>query len=494
MAGRAFSPRAVTVNAGTVVRWRNNDGRDHTVTANDRSFDSGVMAVGATFVKTFNQAGTFGYLCAIHPDMTGTITVRPAPGATPPPATPPPAPTPVPTPRPAPVPGSGDVRAVDFAFNPATVDVIAGTTITWRNDGAALHTVTASDGSWDSGLINAGRTFARRFATPGTFPYLCALHPSMAGVVRVSGADGATPPPAPSTPRPTRPPVASGELELRDFAFVPSSIRVSPGTKVTWINTGAAPHTVTDRAGAFDSGLVARGARWSRTFASPGTYQLLCAIHPEMHATLTVAAPGATAPPPATPAPVATPAPGSGAVAILDFDYAPKTLSVAVGTTVRWTNQGVAPHTVTARDGSFDSGFLSTNDGFTRTFTRAATIEYLCSIHPAMIGTVVVGEGPAATPGGTADAAGPSSSPGASGPPGAPSPAAAGGGPAGGAGDGSGSGTGVTGDLGRGSAEAVSRPLTTDSILRLTLVALLCLVAVGVFVKVIAGVAPKPSR
>lgn len=486
MAGRAFSPSTLTVDPGTVVRWRNNDSREHTVTSTG-TFDSGIMAVGATFRRTFTTAGTYRYLCAIHPDMTGTITVRTAAGATPPP--PPPAtPTPPPTaPPPTPAPGSNTVAVVDFAFNPTPIDVVAGATVTWINNGAAIHTVTASDGSFDSGFMAAGGgRFQRRFSTPGTFPYLCALHPSMTGVVRVSGANGATPPPAASpTPAPT-PPSARGANELRDFAFVPSSIRVTPGTTVTWVNTGAAPHTVTDRAGAFDSGLLVRGARWSRTFTTPGTYQLLCSIHPEMHATLVVAAPGATPPPPATPRPVQTPLPGSGEVAIVDFDFAPKTLHVDVGATVRWVNRGVAPHTVTAKDSSYDSGFLSTGDGFAHRYTAPGIYEYLCANHPAMIGTVVVGAATAepspSASGSPQPSAVPAGSP-------APSDGVA---PAGSAGAG-----GVPPDTTGGAGgqppalviDAVARPLTADAWLRLGLVALIGLAGVGVFVGIVRGVA-----
>ena len=474
MAGRVFNPRSLTVNAGTVVRWRNNDDREHTVTANDRSFDSGLMAVGATFVRTFSVPGTYAYICAIHPDMTGTIAVRAAGGGTPPP---PPPPTPAPTPRPtlppgaSPAPGTGDVSAVDFAFTPSSLDVVAGTTVTWLNDGAALHTVTASDGSWDSGLIQAGGTFTRRFGTPGTYLYLCFLHPSMTGVVRVSGANGATPPPPPPpTPRPSAPAAGSGEYELRDFAFVPSAIRVAPGTTITWLNTGAAPHTVTDRAGSFDSGLLNRGVRWSRTFSSPGTFQLLCTIHPEMHATLVVAAPGASAPPPATAAPVATPAPGSGEVAIRDFDYAPAIVQVPVGTTVRWANGGVAPHTVTAKDGSFDSGFLATGESFARQFTTEGTYEYLCTIHPAMLGTVVVGGAALPSPGTGSPPpdAGASPVPGAGGPTAAP-------------GSGTGPAPGSGQDAGAPIPALPPGPLSTESVLRLVLVGLIGAGAVGVF-------------
>ena len=47
----------------------------HTVTADDGSFDGGPLATGATFSQTFSTAGTFSYHCKIHPSMTATITV-----------------------------------------------------------------------------------------------------------------------------------------------------------------------------------------------------------------------------------------------------------------------------------------------------------------------------------------------------------------------------------------------------------------------------------
>lgn len=505
MAGRVFRPVTVTIDAGTTVRWRNNDTREHTVTANDRSFDSGIMPAGATFSRVFTRAGTFGYLCLIHPDMTGTIVVRGAGGATPPP-TPVPTPTPRPTPVPTPAPGSNTVDAVDFAFSPSTIDITAGATVTWRNTGAALHTVTATDGTFDSGLIASGGTYARRFTTPGTYPYLCSLHPSMTGVVRVSGPGGATPPPPPPpTPRPTPPPVGAGELELRDFAFAPSSIRIAPGTRITWVNTGVAPHTVTDRAGSFDSGIIARGARWSRTFTAAGTFQLICSIHPEMRATLVVAAPGATPAPPATPKPVVTPPPGSDRVSIFDFDYAPLSLSIPVGTTVTWRNDGVAPHTVTAKDGSYDSGFLDTGEEYRRQYVDAGVYEYLCAIHPAMVGTIVVGSGagagggtsgqvPGASPGpaspqesdvpaALASPAAAGSSPGAGAPPGTE-------GAAGGAGAGASGRSGTAGTGGPTATWDRSTPAAAESLVPIMLGAIV-IVIIGVMFAVAAGAAPE---
>jgi len=73
----AFKPDKMTVKTGTKVTWTNGDGFDHTVTATDKSFDSDHIAPKASFTRTFDQPGTFTYLCNIHNSMTGTVIVTP---------------------------------------------------------------------------------------------------------------------------------------------------------------------------------------------------------------------------------------------------------------------------------------------------------------------------------------------------------------------------------------------------------------------------------
>jgi plastocyanin len=73
--GFAFNPGDVSVAVGTKVTWTNDDSAKHRVKANDGSFDSKDMAQGDTYEFTFDKAGTFDYICAIHPSMKGTITV-----------------------------------------------------------------------------------------------------------------------------------------------------------------------------------------------------------------------------------------------------------------------------------------------------------------------------------------------------------------------------------------------------------------------------------
>jgi plastocyanin len=61
---------------GTTVEWANNDALPHTVTANDRSYDSGNIAPGRTYRHTFTKAGSYAYFCVLHPFMKGVIVVR----------------------------------------------------------------------------------------------------------------------------------------------------------------------------------------------------------------------------------------------------------------------------------------------------------------------------------------------------------------------------------------------------------------------------------
>ena len=71
-----YVPSTLTVAVGDTVTWASVDSPDHTVTADDDSFDSGTLSNGDTFDHTFDEAGEFAYHCEIHSSMTGTITVE----------------------------------------------------------------------------------------------------------------------------------------------------------------------------------------------------------------------------------------------------------------------------------------------------------------------------------------------------------------------------------------------------------------------------------
>lgn len=77
------------------------------------------------------------------------------------------------------------VSIVDFAFEPNVLEIPAGTTVEWVNNDEFPHTVVADDGSFESDTMETGGTFAFEFATPGTFPYICGIHPQMTASITV---------------------------------------------------------------------------------------------------------------------------------------------------------------------------------------------------------------------------------------------------------------------------------------------------------------------
>ena len=80
----AFSPRTITINVGDRVRWTNRDPVEHTATARNGSFDTGLLADGESYTIRFDAAGSYRYICTPHPTMTGTVIVRAGSGVRPP--------------------------------------------------------------------------------------------------------------------------------------------------------------------------------------------------------------------------------------------------------------------------------------------------------------------------------------------------------------------------------------------------------------------------
>jgi plastocyanin len=78
------------------------------------------------------------------------------------------------------------VEVSDFAFAPEQIELHVGAELTWLNADPTAHTVTAGDGSFDSGPLKAGDLFRTSFTEPGTYDYFCRIHPTMRGSVRVT--------------------------------------------------------------------------------------------------------------------------------------------------------------------------------------------------------------------------------------------------------------------------------------------------------------------
>jgi plastocyanin len=73
----------------------------------------------------------------------------------------------------------------NVAFNPACILVAPGATVTWTNQDTMTHTVTADDGSYQSGNVVVGQAYTHQYVTAGTYPYHCSIHPGMVGTVIV---------------------------------------------------------------------------------------------------------------------------------------------------------------------------------------------------------------------------------------------------------------------------------------------------------------------
>ncbi|MDQ3705556.1 MAG: cupredoxin domain-containing protein [Chloroflexota bacterium] len=396
-----FSPRTIWIKTGTTVRWNNEDGELHTASSVDGSWSTRALNDGESDTVTFLNPGTYNYLCNFHQDeMFGTVVVSgaaisPTPGAA----------------TNTPSAGNSNVNIQSFQFQPKDHVVSVGATVRWTNLDADTHTATSESGAFNTGNLSQGAQSAPvTFNTPGVYNYICAIHPSMKGSITVLNGDGSVPTAGPSntptmtrTPQPTNTPGGAPmtDVSVLDFSYSPGTINVQQGATVRWTNNGAAPHTVSSvPAGQFESGNMNSGQTFQFTFNTPGTYNYKCAYHSNMTGTVNVLAPGSTPVPQpsntprATATPMSQPSPGTANVAIRNYAYDPKTITVNLGDKVIWTGFDTDPHSVTSMGehaGLFDSGEFGLNGTYERVFDMPGTYKYYCTVHGEfMSGTVIV--------------------------------------------------------------------------------------------------------
>jgi len=77
------------------------------------------------------------------------------------------------------------IMITNFKFDPETITIKAGSTLTWTNQDSVAHTVVAQDGSWKSDNLAKGASFSYTFDKPGTYAYICSIHPTMKGTIIV---------------------------------------------------------------------------------------------------------------------------------------------------------------------------------------------------------------------------------------------------------------------------------------------------------------------
>jgi plastocyanin len=110
----------------------------------------------------------------------GTPVPNPTPTAT---RTATPSPTATPTATPGPT--TAQISIINLSFQPATITIRAGDSVTWTNNDSTTHTSASDSGVWDSGFLNPGQSFTRQFTTAGTFPFHCNIHTFMHGTIIV---------------------------------------------------------------------------------------------------------------------------------------------------------------------------------------------------------------------------------------------------------------------------------------------------------------------
>ena len=152
----------------------------------------GITATGTTPAPTSTQPGATPTQAKPSPTPTKATptptATRRTPTPTPARSTPTPTPTPEPSPSPTPAPATMTVMIVSnggFGFSPQTLTITAGTTIIWKNNTSAPHTVTSDSGLFDSGTISPGGTFSFKFTSAGAFAYHCNIHPYMTATLTV---------------------------------------------------------------------------------------------------------------------------------------------------------------------------------------------------------------------------------------------------------------------------------------------------------------------
>ncbi|MDP2660203.1 MAG: cupredoxin domain-containing protein [Dehalococcoidia bacterium] len=247
------------------------------------------------------------------------------------------------------------VTMVDNAFQPQSITIQVGDSVTWVNNGATSHTATSDNALWDSGIMPPGQSFSRSFSSTGTFQYRCSIHGSlgMIGtiVVQAAGQPAATPTLTPTTtptptgtptttPTPTQPlatptftpspgpnpavPAATPAsasltgkptilISIVDNRFMPQNLSVGVRSTIIWTNNGAVPHTVTSDTGLWDSVTLSPSQTFSRSLDAPSSYFYHCEFHRGAGMVGVITVTGiALATPTTTQSPVtATPTPGS---------------------------------------------------------------------------------------------------------------------------------------------------------------------------------------
>jgi plastocyanin len=277
----AYSPNPASVSGGSTITWNNIDDSPHTATADDGSFDTGIInggSSGSALISVSTGTSTIPYHCNVHPEMRGTLQVI-----------------------------------------SSSLSTVSSSNTTLQDD--ALVTVTTSSSNKTTIQDLQQQIIALQQTVDSLQQTLMALQQSglqEGNVTMFSGNNNntATSPiqeerqqqPAPQQlqsqeqqgqQQNNRVSIVLGASSgLSNNAFEPNPVQASIGDTVTWTNDDSQPHTVTSGIngqpdGRFDSSpdfnpLLAPGQTFEHTFTEAGEYPYFCLLHPNMVGTVSV--------------------------------------------------------------------------------------------------------------------------------------------------------------------------------------------------------------
>ena len=295
---------------------------------------------------------------------------------------------------------------VDFEILPPELEVEAGDTITWTNNGGRPHTVTDRGGMFDTKPILPGAQASITLTVPGSYEIFCRINPSRMNATVVV-APGSEPAAA------VRVQAIDDAREGETLRFDPAELEMAAGAQLVLANVGGLPHSLRAEDGSFRIPVVEPGAEQGRfaggngfvAVTEPGTYEFFCDIHPDvMRGTLVVtetAVDSQDRAPPITEAPATTAAPTADDVQATfeDFAFDPVETAVEPGSTVTWQNAGDTAHTATFDDVEIDTGPVQPGETASVTAPEdPGSYSYFCAIHPGQMRGVLLVRAPAAVP------------------------------------------------------------------------------------------------
>jgi plastocyanin len=290
LGARAYSPNPASVSGGSTMTWDNVDSTPHTATADDGSFDSGIINGGSSAsvaISANSGVSTIPYHCSVHPEMRGTLQIIPSSLST------------VPSSNstlqnaPVTVPNSTNTSTISSDNNTTIQNLqqeivaLQQTVDTLQQALTSLQQSVSQDGNITISANNNNTSVSSIGEEQSRAPLSQSQQQPQLQRQQQQGQQQSQ-----------RVSIVFDASSLTSNAFQPNLVQVSIGDTVTWINDDSQPHTVTSGVsgrpdGGFDSSpnfnpLMVSGQGFEHTFTEAGEYPYFCQLHPNMVGTVQV--------------------------------------------------------------------------------------------------------------------------------------------------------------------------------------------------------------